>query len=69
MSAGPPLVAVSVDLDPIPCYYRIHALGSPPDELRDVVLRRALPRLVEIFARHRVPAQRISDHAGAVAAQ
>jgi peptidoglycan/xylan/chitin deacetylase (PgdA/CDA1 family) len=49
-------LAVSIDLDPIPCYYRIHALGPPPAELRDVVLRRALPRLAEIFARHRVPA-------------
>ena len=49
-------LAVSIDLDPIPCYYRIHALGPPPPELRDVVLRRALPRLAEIFARHRVPA-------------
>lgn len=51
-----PLVSVSVDLDPIPCYYRIHALGEPPPELRDVVLRRALPRLAELFARHGVPA-------------
>ena len=47
-----PLVSVSVDLDPIPCYYRIHALGDPPDELRDVVLTRALPRLAALFARH-----------------
>ncbi len=51
-----PLLAVSVDLDPLPCYYRIHALGEPPAELRDLVLRRALPRLAELFARHRVPA-------------
>jgi peptidoglycan-N-acetylglucosamine deacetylase len=47
-----PIVSVSVDLDPIPCYYRIHALGDAPDELRDVVLTRAVPRLVELFARH-----------------
>lgn len=51
-----PLLAVSIDLDPIPCYYRIHALGPAPAELRDVVLRRALPRLAELFARHDVPA-------------
>lgn len=51
-----PLVSVSVDLDPIPCYYRIHALGTPPPELRDVVLRRALPRLAELFARHGIAA-------------
>lgn len=50
------LVSVSVDLDPIPCYYRIHALGEAPDELRDVVLRRAVPRLAELFARHGVAA-------------
>ncbi|MBK9032356.1 MAG: polysaccharide deacetylase family protein [Myxococcales bacterium] len=47
-----PLVSVSVDLDPIPCYYRIHALGEPPDELRDAVLTQALPRLAALFARH-----------------
>ncbi|MBZ0231853.1 MAG: polysaccharide deacetylase family protein, partial [Deltaproteobacteria bacterium] len=51
-----PLVAVSVDLDPLPCYYRIHALGEPPRELRDLVLRRAMPRLAELFGRHGVPA-------------
>lgn len=51
-----PLVSVSVDLDPIPCYYRIHALGEPPPELRDVVMTRALPRLAELFARHGVRA-------------
>ncbi len=49
-----PLVAVSVDLDPIPCYYRIHALGAAPVELRDIVLRRAVPRLAELFARHHI---------------
>ncbi|HVK72359.1 MAG TPA: polysaccharide deacetylase family protein [Kofleriaceae bacterium] len=51
-----PLLAVSVDLDPIPCYYQIHGLGPAPLDLRDVVLRRALPRLAELFARHGVPA-------------
>lgn len=51
-----PTFAVSIDLDPIPCYYRIHALGEPPGELRDVVLRRAVPRLAELFARHGVAA-------------
>ena len=49
-------LAVSIDLDPVPCYYRIHALGEPPAELRDVVLRRGLPRLAEVLARHRLPA-------------
>jgi len=51
-----PLVSVSVDLDPIPCYYRIHALGEPPAELRDVVMTRALPRLAALFERHGVKA-------------
>jgi peptidoglycan/xylan/chitin deacetylase (PgdA/CDA1 family) len=43
--------AVSIDLDGIDCYYRIHGLGEPPAELRDVVLERALPRAAELFAR------------------
>jgi peptidoglycan/xylan/chitin deacetylase (PgdA/CDA1 family) len=49
-------LAVSIDLDPVPCYYRIHALGAPPPELRDVVMRRGLPRLAAVLARHRLPA-------------
>jgi peptidoglycan/xylan/chitin deacetylase (PgdA/CDA1 family) len=51
----PPLVSVSVDLDAIECYFRIHALpGAPPPEARFAVLRRCLPRLAELFARHQV---------------
>src|SRR6187455_3828482 len=47
------LVSVSVDLDAVACYYRIHALaGAPPDAARTVVLRRCLPRFAELFARH-----------------
>jgi hypothetical protein len=46
--------SVSVDLDPIDCYYGIHGLGAPPPELTHVILRRALPRFAEMFARHRV---------------
>jgi peptidoglycan/xylan/chitin deacetylase (PgdA/CDA1 family) len=47
------LVGVSVDLDAIACYYRIHALpGAPPERARAVVLRRCLPRFAELFARH-----------------
>lgn len=49
-------LAVSIDLDPVPCYYRIHALGEAPAELRDVVMRRGLPRLAAVLARHHVPA-------------
>jgi hypothetical protein len=51
-----PLCAVSIDVDPIPCYYRIHGLGPAPDALRDVVARRALPRFAEVFARRGVEA-------------
>jgi hypothetical protein len=50
------LCAVSVDLDPLRCYYEIHGLGAVPAQLTDVVLRKALPRFAEVFARHRLPA-------------
>lgn len=50
------VASVSVDLDPIACYYRIHALGSHPPEVGDVILRRSVPRYLEVFARHRVKA-------------
>ncbi|HVV85125.1 MAG TPA: polysaccharide deacetylase family protein [Kofleriaceae bacterium] len=49
-------LAVSIDLDPVPCYYRIHALGEPPPELRDVVMRRGLPRLAALLAARGLPA-------------
>ena len=42
--------AVSIDLDGIGCYYRIHALGTPPPELEHVILERALPRAAALFA-------------------
>jgi peptidoglycan/xylan/chitin deacetylase (PgdA/CDA1 family) len=46
-------VAVSVDLDAVACYYRIHALGEPPTgPARHAILRRCLPRFAELFARH-----------------
>ena len=41
---------VSIDLDGIACYYRIHALGPSPAELEHVVLERALPRAAALFA-------------------
>jgi peptidoglycan/xylan/chitin deacetylase (PgdA/CDA1 family) len=50
------LCAVSVDLDPLRCYYEIHGLGPVPAQLADVVLRKALPRFAEVFERHRLPA-------------
>jgi peptidoglycan-N-acetylglucosamine deacetylase len=42
--------AVSIDLDGIACYYRIHGLGPAPVELEHVILERALPRAAELFA-------------------
>jgi peptidoglycan/xylan/chitin deacetylase (PgdA/CDA1 family) len=48
---------VSVDLDALGCYYRIHALpGAPPEPARFAILRRCLPRFAELFARHGVRA-------------
>jgi peptidoglycan/xylan/chitin deacetylase (PgdA/CDA1 family) len=44
-------VSVSVDLDAIECYYRIHALGPVPEGARTAILRRCLPRFAELFAR------------------
>lgn len=50
-------VAVSVDLDAVACYYRIHALGEPPaGPARHAILRRCLPRFAELFARHDIKA-------------
>jgi peptidoglycan-N-acetylglucosamine deacetylase len=43
--------AVSVDLDGLPCYYRIHGLGPAPVELEHVILERALPRAASFFAK------------------
>jgi hypothetical protein len=45
------LCSVSIDVDAMDCYYRIHGIGEPPDELRDVVMRRAAPRFAELLAR------------------
>lgn len=47
--------AVSIDLDAIPCYYRIHGLGTAPRELEHVVLERALPRAASLFAARGIP--------------
>ncbi len=50
-------MSVSVDLDAIECYFRIHALpGPPPEAARFAILRRCLPRFAELFARHDVKA-------------
>jgi peptidoglycan-N-acetylglucosamine deacetylase len=46
-------MSVSVDLDAIACYHRIHALPDPPPQpARFAILRRCLPRFAELFARH-----------------
>jgi hypothetical protein len=45
-----PPCAVSIDLDGVPCYYRIHGLGAHPAELEHVILERALPRAAKLFA-------------------
>jgi hypothetical protein len=51
-----PLASVSIDLDPVPCYYRIHGLGPPPEALADLVMRRAVPRFAEALAAAGLPA-------------
>jgi len=45
-----PPCAISIDLDGIGCYYRIHGLGAHPAELEHVILERALPRASRLFA-------------------
>lgn len=52
MANAPRVASVSIDLDPVCCYYAIHGLGAPPPGLADVVLRRAVPRFLEILDRH-----------------
>ena len=46
-----PRYAVSIDVDPILCYYRIHGLGPAPAHLRHVIVHRCVPRFLDIFAR------------------
>jgi hypothetical protein len=48
--------SVSIDLDPLRCYYEIHGLGVPPQGLRHVVLHRGLPRFAELLAAHDIRA-------------
>jgi peptidoglycan-N-acetylglucosamine deacetylase len=43
--------ALSIDLDDLACYYRIHGLGEPPPELASVILDCALPRATALLAR------------------
>jgi peptidoglycan/xylan/chitin deacetylase (PgdA/CDA1 family) len=50
--------SVSVDLDPLRCYHDIHGLPPPPVEVEQagLILTKALPRFLDLFARHRVRA-------------
>jgi len=50
------LCAISIDLDPLTAYYKIHGLGDPPRQLRYTILRKALPRFEELLADAGVPA-------------
>lgn len=47
--------AISIDLDGIACYYRIHGLGEPPGELADLIYERAVPRAASLFASRKIP--------------
>jgi hypothetical protein len=49
------LCCVSVDLDAISCYYRIHGLGAPPPELEHAIHERALPRAAQLFGQRGIP--------------
>jgi peptidoglycan/xylan/chitin deacetylase (PgdA/CDA1 family) len=52
-----PVVSVSIDLDAVECYFRIHALPGPvPEQARHLILQRCLPRFAELFAKHGVRA-------------
>ncbi|MFT3698293.1 MAG: polysaccharide deacetylase family protein [Kofleriaceae bacterium] len=46
------ICSLSIDLDGIDCYYRIHGLGAPPAELAHSIMERALPRAHDLFTRH-----------------
>ncbi len=48
--------SLSIDLDPIACYYAIHGLPEPAPSLGDVILRRGLPRFAEILERRKIQA-------------
>jgi peptidoglycan-N-acetylglucosamine deacetylase len=48
------ICAVSIDLDAIACYYRIHGLGVAPVALRHLIIERCVPRAAAIFAEHKL---------------
>ncbi len=47
---------ISIDVDPIPCYYRIHSLGTPPATLRSKILCASLQRYAALFEKHGIRA-------------
>ncbi len=51
-----PQCAISVDLDPLSCYYQIHGLGAEPGALSDLIIRRCLPRFASLFGQRGIPA-------------
>ena len=48
--------AISIDVDSIACYYRIHGLGPAPAALGHVVMSRCVPRFAEILDRRGIRA-------------
>ena len=47
---------ISIDVDPLPCYYQIHSLGTPPADLRSTVLCASVPRYLALFAERNIKA-------------
>lgn len=47
---------VSIDVDPVPCYYKIHSLGPSPSHLRSTILCASLPRYAALFAERSIRA-------------
>jgi len=47
---------ISIDVDPISCYYKIHSLGLPPADLRSRILCTSLPRFAAILEARNIKA-------------
>lgn len=43
--------AVSIDVDDLACYYRIHGLGEAPEELASVIVENAVPRAARLLSK------------------
>ena len=48
--------SVTIDLDPMWCYYGIHGLGRPPEAVRGLIMQMCVPRFVEILSRRGINA-------------